>query len=100
MPVVLPKRKGNKMPTHFNVEIFNNGKFVQWFPATSVKEIFSIIAKYEGVSKLKDLKLSYLIFQADNRGRWYFGNTHYNKVCTINAKGTEKPEFFVPSEHH
>lgn len=88
------------MPKYFNVEIFNNGKFLQWFPASSIKEIFSIISAYEGVSKLKDLKLSYLVFQADKHGRWHFGNTQYNRVCTINAKGTEKSEFFVTSKHH
>ena len=78
----------------FNVEIFHDGKFYQWFPANSMSEILTHIARYEGVSKLKDLKLTYLIFQTNSNGRWESMGARYHRVCTINASGTEKPEFF------
>lgn len=78
----------------FNVEIFCNGCFVQWFPANSMSEILIHISRYEGVSKLKDLKLSYLIFQPNPNGRWESLGSRYHMACRINSNGKEKPEFF------
>ena len=80
--------------TKFNVEIFSNGKFYQWFPADSMSDIFRQIAKYEGVSKLHDLKLTYLVFQSNPKGHWESLGGRYHMACRINSSGKEKPEFF------
>ena len=85
--------------TKFNVEIFSNGKFYQWFPAESMNEILKHIARYESVSKLDDLKLTYLIFQNNSKGRWESMGGHYHMVCRINSTGKEKPEFFRMRNH-
>ena len=80
--------------TQFNVEIFSNGRFVQWFPADSMKDILRNIARYEGVSLFRDVKLTYLIFQSNPKGHWESLGGRYHIACRINSNGKERPEFF------
>lgn len=84
------------MGKSINVEIFCNGVFCQWFPARTMKEVLTQISKYEGVERLSDLKLSYLVFQKSDKGPYRGVYGRYHKVCSINATGREKPKFFDP----
>lgn len=85
-------RKGRS----FNVEVFFNGKFRSWFPCFTIKELYETIARYEQVSKLSELKCSYLIFREGNMGSWelYSKGQRYYLACCLNTTGKEKPEFF------
>lgn len=82
------------MTKNFNVEIFSNNTFLNWFPASSMKEVLNFIAKYEGVIRLSDLKLTYLIFQQTDHGVYQGLASRYHRVCSIHATGKEKPKFF------
>ena len=82
------------MTKSLNVEIFKNNTFLQWFPATSIKDVLSFIARYEKIERMSDIKLSYLVFQQSNNGRYKGLSGRYTKVCSIHATGNEKPKFF------
>ena len=78
----------------FNTEVFYEGKFVQWMCANSLSDLIQLIAKYERVDKLNDLKLSYLVFQENPEGRWKGTCGKWHLACRINCRGDEKPKFF------
>ena len=79
----------------YTVEIFCSGKFFQWFPSDSFSGVLKEITRYEkGVEKMKDLNMSYFIYQEDPNGRWLNSGTKYHLVGRVNSLGSEKPEFF------
>lgn len=82
------------MSKSLNVEIFCNNTFCQWFPDRSMKEVLEHISKYEGVQRLSDLKLSYLVFQKSDFGNYKGVYGKYHRLCSINSTGKEKPKFF------
>lgn len=77
----------------YNVEIFNNGKFWKWYPAATMKNVLDSIAHIEGAEKLCDLRLSYLVFQQSQAGRYAFAGKRYHLACAINTTGAERPYF-------
>ena len=79
----------------YNVEIFNNGKFWKWYPADTMRGVLDDIAHIEGVEKLCDLRLSYLVFQQSKSGRYSLaiGGRRYHMACAINTTGKERPYF-------
>ena len=82
------------MTKRLDVEIFHNNKFLQWFPASSIKEVLQVIARYENIERMEDITLSYLVFQQTDKGRYKGLAGRYTKICSIHATGKEKPEFF------
>lgn len=79
-----------------NVEVFYNNQFMGWFPAWSFSSALREIHRYECGTFIKDLKMSYLIFQPIKGGRWRskFGSGRYALVARINSSGKEKPDNF------
>ena len=77
----------------YNVEIFNNGKFWKWYPAATMKGVLDGIAHIEGAEKLCDLRLSYLVFQQSQAGRYSLSGHRYHLACAINTTGKERPHF-------
>lgn len=77
----------------YNVEIFYNGKFWKWYPAATMKGVLDSIAHIEGAEKLCDLRLSYLVFQQSQAGRYSLGGRRYHLACAVNTTGAERPYF-------
>lgn len=77
----------------YNVEIFHNGKFWKWYPAATMNGVLDGIAHIEGVERLCDLRLSYLVFQQSRAGRYSLGGRRYHLACAVNTTGAERPYF-------
>ena len=79
----------------FNVEIFQNNRFLRWFPAQSFTEVLQTIQRLEGKINLADLAYSYLVFQETYGGSYKISGSgkDYHLVSRINSNGNERPYF-------